>query len=229
MRTALNRARREGVIFTLHEGGSLPAAVAEQLAAIDDQCQRGRALPPMEFTQGRVEDVRDPHVEVAVATDPSGRVLAYVDWLPIPAQNGRVIDLMRRRDDAMSGVMEYVIGMSLLTFQQRGEQVASLATAPLADLDRDRAHSVLPHVLGLVYENAGPYYSFKTLFEFKERFQPRWEPVHLVYRDASELPSAAMAILRAHLPDLDAQDVVRLLGAREARSRPTGDGAALQD
>lgn len=228
MRTAINRAEREGVRFLLLEGGRVPPELEAQLFEISRAWQSSQRLPAMEFTLGRTEDVRDPAVEVALAVDAGGRVQAFVDWLPLPAERGWVIDLMRRRPDCMSGSMEYVIGMSLLAFQQRGDRTASLATAPLADLDREDERSLLPQVLGAIFTSFETYYDFKSLFDFKDRFKPRWEPVYLAYRDPAELPAVAAAILRAHLPQLHWVDAVRLFGqvvAEKLRPATVPDGS----
>ncbi len=220
MRTALNRAQREGLAFHLYEGGTVPAAIEAQLFAISAEWQQGKGLPPLGFTLGTTEDVRDPAVDVAVAVAADGRVQAFADWLPVPATGGWVIDLMRRRADAMSGIMEYLIGMSLLAFQQRGDSFASLATAPLADLDREAEASLPGVVMKALFENFETFYDFRSLFDFKDRFKPRWEPVYLAYRDSATLPAAAMAVLRAHLPELDATGVARLLGGSLADRLP---------
>ena len=224
VRTALNRAAREGVTFQFWEGGSVPPAIRAQFDEISAEWEGGRALPAMEFTLGRTSDVDDPEVYVAAAVDADGRVHAFVDWLPVPARQGWVIDLMRRREGALGGVMEYLIGMSLLALQERGYRQASLATAPLADLDRDGAASPLQRLLDLVYRRFDAFYNFQSLFEFKARFQPRWEPVFLAYRGEEALLRASGAIAAAHLPDLNAASLARLVGRAVAARVPPDPG-----
>jgi lysylphosphatidylglycerol synthetase-like protein (DUF2156 family) len=212
MRTALNRARREGIEFRIFKGGQVPVELTEQMEELEQEWQRRQELPPLEFTLGRQEDVHDPAVEVAVAVDASGRLHGYVDWLPIPAERGWVIDLMRRRTDAMSGTMEFLIGMSLLAFQERGDRIASLAAAPLADLDRSDDRSLVPRVLGVIFNNFKSFYDFNSLFNFKDRFDPRWRPLYLAYQDPLDLPTIALAILRALFPRLGWIQSTQLLG-----------------
>ncbi len=224
MRSALNRAERLGMRFLLVEGARVGPELEPQLFEISREWEDSRKLPLMEFTLGRVEDIRDPEVEVAIAVDATGRVHGFVDWLPVPAERGWVIDLMRRRGDAMSGTMEYLIGMSMLAFQQRGDDFVSLATAPLAGLDREDDQALLPRILGRIYTGFGTYYNFQSLFDFKDRFSPVWEPVYLAYPDAMDLPRAAVAIVRAHLPRLGSVDLVRLFGETLAeRLRPAAE------
>jgi phosphatidylglycerol lysyltransferase len=216
MRTAINRAKREGIQFHMYEGGTIPESIREQLFAISAEWEAHNELPPMGFTLGTTSDVEDPNVNVAVAIGTSGRVHAFVDWLPIYARNGWVIDLMRRRSDAMSGAMNFLIGMSFLEFRERGYKLASLSAAPLAVLDRDEDSSMIQKLLGQVFERFGKYYDFRSLFDFKEKFQPEWEGVYLVYRGTQKLPSVGRAVLRCHLPELDTLAVARLLGSAVA-------------
>jgi len=213
VRTALNRATKEGMRFVLAEGGRLDPDHEAQVLDIGRAWERAQTLPPLEFTLGRTEDVRNPDVEVALAVDADGRVHGFVDWLPVPVGAGHVLDLMRRRDDAMNGVMEYLIAMSLLAFQGRGDRFVSLAAAPLADLDRESSASLVPRVTGIIASRFETYYSFRSLFDFKDRFQPRWEPVHLAYLDPADLPDIAVAIVRVHLPRLGVADAMRLFGS----------------
>jgi phosphatidylglycerol lysyltransferase len=139
-------------------------------------------------------------------------VQAFATWLPVYARNAWTIDLMRRREACMPGVMEFLIASSLLTLRDRGYGQVSLGVAPLADVDRDEDAPLLPRVLGRVYEGSGAFYNFKSLFAFKSKFEPRWTPVYLVHRDLAGVPAITAAILKAYIPGLDAASTVRLLG-----------------
>ena len=212
VRTALNHATREGIRFELYEGGNVPGPVRDQLRAISAEWLARKRLPELGFTLGTVEDVDDPNVYVAVAADSSGRVHGFLDWLPMYAARGWVVDLMRRRADAFKGVMEFLIGSSLLAFADRGYRVASLASAPLANVEAQEAGSTLERALTFVYQHFDRFYHFQSLFLFKKKFQPRWQGVYLVFRTQTELPRIGLAVLRAYLPDLGPRVVAGIIG-----------------
>jgi phosphatidylglycerol lysyltransferase len=207
-RTAFNRAAREGVRFEMFDGGSVPRAILVQLQEISDKWLRGKKLPPIGFTLGGMKDLEDPNVAVTVAVDRGGRVHAFADWLPCYAARGWVIDLMRRREDAMKGVMEYLIAASLLAFKERGYRRASLAVAPLADLGQNKGgdESLLAGALRLVYEHGDTVYNFRSLFEYKNKFQPDWQGAYFVYESNTKLGRLAVAVVRAYLPGLGARE-----------------------
>jgi lysylphosphatidylglycerol synthetase-like protein (DUF2156 family) len=217
VRTSLNRARRDGLRFEMVGGGELSPGIRRQLDEIEGEWIGAKGLLRIGFTLGRIEDVDDPNVEVALVVGADGVVRAFADWLPAYARGAWVIDLMRRRQDAMPGAMEFLIASSLLTLKDRGYGSASLGVAPLADIDRGDDAPLLLRVLGRIYERADTYYHFKSLFAFKSKFKPTWEPVYLAHRDLAGVPGTTLAILRAYIPGLDAAMMARLLGDALAR------------
>ncbi len=217
VRTAFNRAQREGVRFEMHAGGSVPPALRARLDEVGSEWSAGKDLPEIGFTLGSTADVDDPDVEVVLAVGAEDTVQAFATWLPVYSRNGWTIDVMRRGATTMPGVMEYLIASSLLTFRDRGYATASLGVAPLADVDRDEDAPLLPRVLGRIYERTEAMYNFKSLFAFKDKFEPRWTPVFLVHRDLATVPAITTAILKAYIPGLDAAGTARLLGDALAR------------
>ncbi len=212
VRTARNRARRDGITFQMLSQATAGAEIQRQLWEISDDWTRQRALPEMNFTLGHLTDPPDPEERTAVAVDDSGLVHGFVTWLPVFARNGWVIDLMRRRRDAVPGVMEFLIAESLLSFQQEGCTFASLSAAPLAQISLHRQRfSTIERALSLAAERLDSFYHFASLNDFKAKFQPGWEPIYLAYPGAGHLPRIGYALLRAYLPTLSAKDVRQLL------------------
>ena len=81
--------------------------------------------------------------------------------------------------------------------------------APLArtgDFDPEPLDKLLD-ALGAALE---PYYGFRSLHTFKKKFNPRYEPVFLAFRDESDLPRIGLAISRAYLPDATAGQLLKL-------------------
>lgn len=212
VRTAINRAAREGISFHLYDGGAVPPDVRAQIFAISDAWLEGKGLPPMGFTLGSAADVDDPNVRVAVAVDGEGRVHGFLDWLPMAAAHGWVLDLMRRRPDGFPGVIEFLIGSSLLAFKEAGWRVVSLAAAPLANQEPEEG-SPLEQALRFVAGHGDRFYNFQSLYAFKKKFQPCWENVYLVYRGHGELPRIAIAILKAHMPELGPRLLAEVIGS----------------
>lgn len=208
VRTAINRARRAGISFRMISQVDADPAITRQLWEISDAWTKDRGLPEMDFTLGRLTDPPDPEVRTAIAIDQEGRVQGFITWLPVYASHGWVIDLMRRREDAFRGIMEFLIAESASVFKEEHDRFVSLGAAPLARTTGDGSgDGVLENVLDLLSGWLDTFYHFGSLYEFKRKFSPRWEPIFLVYPGTASLPRVGYALLRAYLPDLSREDV----------------------
>lgn len=211
VRTAINRAAREGVEFKMVRLADEPWSVRAQVRAISEQWTGDKGLPEMRFTLGTVDDALDPEVAVGIAVDAEGSLHGVTSWLPVYGPDGTVkgwtLDLMRRRDGGFGPVMEFLIGASAQHFSEAGHEFISLSGAPLVRTEGVDANAVYA-VLDRIAELIEPLYGFRSLHKFKQKFNPRAEPMHLLYRDEGDLPRIGIALTRAYLPDASLHELV---------------------
>jgi lysylphosphatidylglycerol synthetase-like protein (DUF2156 family) len=110
-------------------------------------------------------------------------------------------------------VIEFLIASSCLYFKEEGARFVSLSGAPLAKSGGADDMEPIERVLEALGQAMEPYYGFRSLHAFKLKFQPRFEPMYLVYRDAADLPRIGIAIGRAYLPEASAGGLLRLARA----------------
>ncbi|WP_290807454.1 DUF2156 domain-containing protein [Herbiconiux sp.] len=204
IRTALNKAEREGMTFRLTTFASESWGVRQQLRAISEGWVGEKDLPEMRFTLGTLQEADDPEVRLALAVSPAGDVDGFLSWLPMFGPQGEhhgwTLDLMRRRDGGFGSVMEFLIGSSARVFADEGAAILSLSGAPLAHVAADDEGRIA-HLLGQLSGILEPVYGFSSLHTFKQKFNPRSEPIYLLYRDEGDLTRIGAAITRAFLPD----------------------------
>lgn len=232
VRTAINKAKRQGVTDVCTTFLAAPLDVREQIENISEQWAQGKALPEMKFTLGGVEELRDPRVRLLYAIDSDGRVLGATSWLPT-WRDGRIVgwtlDFMRHRPDSPNGVMEFLIARMAERLRDEGEadpahaaEFMSLSAAPLAGMNPDRDNTdigggmdsgvrVLQHALQIVADWMEPVYGFHSLFNFKRKFQPSEEPVYLCYPDATKLAAIGLAVTHAYVPTVTAGQIAGML------------------
>jgi lysylphosphatidylglycerol synthetase-like protein (DUF2156 family) len=107
---------------------------------------------------------------------------------------------MRRRDGGFGPVMEYLIAQSALQFREEGAKFMSLSGAPLAH-DYPPGAGMIAELSEWLAEALEPVYGFRSLHRFKGKFHPRFQSMHLLYRDEGDLTRVARALTRAFLPD----------------------------
>ncbi|MEU1971764.1 DUF2156 domain-containing protein [Microbacterium sp. NPDC019599] len=204
VRTALNRAEREGITFRMTRLGDEPWGVQQQLRAISEMWVGDKGLPEMGFTLGTLDEAQDPEVRLALAVSPKGDVDGFLSWLPVYAGGGHVrgwtLDLMRRRDGGFGPVMEFLIGSSAKHFAEDGAEILSLSGAPLTHEYPEDAGPIAD-LTDRLAEILEPVYGFRSLHRFKEKFHPRYETMYLLFRDEADLTRIAAALTRAFLPD----------------------------
>ena len=204
VRTALNRAEREGVSFRMSTFATETWGTRQQLRAISESWVGEKDLPEMRFTLGTLHETEDAEVRLALAVSSAGDVDGFLSWLPVYGPGGQhrgwTLDLMRRRDGGFGPVMEYLIGSSAQVFAEEGAQILSLSGAPLAhEVGDDEGH--IAQLLGQLAGILEPVYGFSSLHRFKQKFNPRYEPIYLLYRDEGDLTRIGTALVRAFLPD----------------------------
>lgn len=214
VRSALNKAKKQSISFRMTYLAAEPFSIKTQVRAISEEWVGDKGLPEMGFTLGSVEEAMDPEVRVALALDEDGSVHGVLSWLPVYASGGSVrgwtLDIMRRRTDGFGPVIEYLIASSAVVFKDEGAEFLSLSGAPLAHSDDTPDPERMDRVLDSLGAAMEPFYGFRSLHVFKKKFNPRYEPVYLAYRDEADLPRIGLAISRAYLPDATPGQLVRL-------------------
>lgn len=218
VRHSVTRARKDGVVVLRYDATTRTCSRDAQLAAISAGWLKDKGGPELGFTLGRFDLDRLDDQEVFVAIigqdSPDEQVVGFVTWLPYAGGSAAVLDLMRRGDRVPPGVMETLVVDSIADFASRGRAVASLGGVPLAATTErtDRTSQLL----GWLYENGDAVYAAKGLFKFKDKFDPRWEPMYLAYPGAADVPRIGLAALRAFLPPGAARELVTAHRARPA-------------
>ncbi|MFN8619780.1 MAG: DUF2156 domain-containing protein [Chloroflexota bacterium] len=212
IRTAINRAEAEGVRFELVTLADQPEAIREQVVAISTQWLGEKALPEMGFTLGGVPEAMDPEARVALAIDGDGKVHGVLSWLPACRRGGGVegwtLDVMRRLDGGFGKTMEFLIASSALAFKEDGASYVSLGGAPLArSRDAAAADRPIEQLLDLLGATMEPLYGFRSLHQFKSKFNPRVEPMLMAFRDEADLARIGIALTRAYVPDAGVTDL----------------------
>jgi len=225
VRAAMNKAAREGITAEWWSYQEMPAELRGQVHQISRQWMADKGLPEMNFMLGGLDELNDPNVRCLVAVDAGRKLHAITSWLPVYEAGSTVgwtIDLMRRNTEGtVRGVMEFLITTAALTFQEEGARFVSLSGAPLAGLDRCGAGQpgALQRALEVIGDAIEPAYGFQSLRQFKDKFQPVYEPLYLTYPDPAALGPIAIAIGSVYLPHPISRQGLRAL-ARIRRDRP---------
>lgn len=240
IRTAINKAKRDGITDVLCTYNQAPLEVQQQIVEISEEWAELKALPEMKFTLGGLEELRDERVKILYAQDESGNVLGVTSWMPT-YRNHRIIgwtlDFMRHRTDSPNGIMELLIARMAERLRDEGlenpesaVEFMSLSAAPLAgigehDLDEHglgetepQSANVINHALEMMSDILEPAYGFKSLYFFKKKFQPTANPVYVCYLDSAKLAQISLAVTHAYLPEASPKQLLEMTKSLRPKS-----------
>jgi phosphatidylglycerol lysyltransferase len=201
LRTACNSARKRGITFRWYDSAfGVDEALERDLAEISSEWLKGKNAHEMAFDMGAFSTESIRKQGVALALDAEGRALAFATWRPFARGRGRSLDLMRSRADVRN-VMDFVLVESILYFRDQGVHDISLGNAPLANADKDSSPpQAEDKAVQFLFENLNRIYGYKSLFEFKRKYRPRWRGRYVAYNRGVHLPLVGLALVRVHAP-----------------------------
>ncbi len=186
LRYTYNRLNREGCSFEVRPATEVPSLLAE-LQRISDAWLQDKSTREKGFSLGCFDAEYLKNFPVALVRQ-QGTIVAFANLWCGAGQVELSIDLMRFDAQAQSGVMEYLFINLMLWGREQGYRFFALGMAPLSGME-NRPFAPLWHRIGaVVFRHGEHFYNFEGLREYKEKFNPVWEPRYLACPGGLALP-----------------------------------------
>lgn len=196
MRQAVGRVQRAGYTTELLPVAACDAELLGELERVSELWRDGQ--PERGFSMC-MDTLRGPHLEdteVIVARDGEGRVRGFLHFVPARGGEAMSLSFMRRERDTPNGLTEFMVVRAIEALRGRGVRELSLNFAAFARWMHDPAH-LGERLLGRVAALGNRWFQVESLYRFNARFQPRWEPRHLLFDRPLALPRVGLAALWA--------------------------------
>jgi len=206
LRNDLRRLEKSSVVLETYGPEAPPSSgVTAEMAAISAGWRRAHRAKEGSFAMGSFDPdsalFRESRFFVARDSG-SSRMLAFTTFVPVFGQGetqGWALDLLRRRGDALHGVMDFLIISAAQQFADEGAALLSLGLSPLAGAEETGEAAAVSYIRRFLFTRLNRVYNFQGLHTFKAKFVTQWEPRYLIYRHGLGLAATAGAILKAHL------------------------------
>jgi len=198
-RQSWRRALRAGLTTTVCRVGELSP---EELTGLRALSARWRGAAPergFSMTLGRLFDPRDAGGLLVIGRDASGRPLGFLHLVPWDG-DGASLDAMRRERDAPAILNDFLIVEAARRLPALGVRRLSLNFSFLRAILAAGAGADVPLRLRAarwVLHRLSRPFQIETLYRFNKKFAPAWQPRYLAVRAAEELPTVALACLKA--------------------------------
>jgi phosphatidylglycerol lysyltransferase len=182
MRKMLRKVEAEYCTFEIVDA----APIIEELRVISDSWLAEKRTREKGFSLGFFAERYVSRSSVAIVRK-DDRIVAFAN-LWEGAGEELSVDLMRHLADAPAGVMDYMFVNLFLWGQQRGYAWFNLGMAPLSGLENRSLGTLWNRVGALAYRFGENFYNFQGLRQYKEKFDPQWEPMYLASPGGLVLP-----------------------------------------
>jgi phosphatidylglycerol lysyltransferase len=186
------RLERAGCSFAVLPPEEVPPVLPE-LKAVSDAWLAEKHTREKGFSVGFFDEGYLRRFPVGIVRR-EGKLLAFVNILLGADKHELSLDLMRHRPEAPHGIMAYLFTELMLWGKREGYRWFSLGMAPLAGLESRPLAPRWNHLAGLVFHHGEHFYNFQGLRQFKEQFDPTWEPKYLASSSGLALPRILASI-----------------------------------
>lgn len=184
LRTAHNKAERDGLEFEMLAPPFEPAFI-EELRAISDDWLSAKHGREKGFSVGSFSPSYISCFPVAVVKF-DGKVVAFANVMQAGKETA-TIDLMRHSEQAPGGTMDFLFTELILALKANAVKTFSLGLAPLSGLENKRRMRMWDQVGLLIYKHGNRFYGFRGLRAFKDKFHPAWVPRYVAALSITDL------------------------------------------
>lgn len=177
LRHAVNRGQRDGAEFAIVPPEGFDA-IADQLQSVSDAWLGIHHGVEKGFSLGRFDRDYLRRFPTAVLRK-DGAIVAFANLWRTPDGHTVSIDLMRYGTGAPKNSMELLFIHLMQWGRDHGFKTFDMGMAPLSGLDSHRLAPSVARLGSFVYAEGGSLYGFEGLRAFKQKFNPRWDPVYI--------------------------------------------------
>jgi len=185
-RHTLNKLEKEGCLFEVVLSESLPSLLPD-LRNISDAWLKEKNTREKGFSLGFFDEEYLKQFPAAIIRKDK-KIIAFANIWQGAEQEELSPDLMRHLPDAPNGIMDYLFLHLMLWGKEAGYKWFSLGMTPFAGME-DHALAPLWNRLGAFIFTYGEYfYNFQGLRQYKQKFDPQWEPKYIASPGGLALP-----------------------------------------
>jgi len=190
-RNSIRKVENSGFICKVIEP-PLKEGLIQKLKAVSDEWLSNDGKKESAFSQG-VWDAKEIKNQVLfVIEDNEEKVVAFANIIPDYAPDEITYDLIRKTDDAPSGVLDVLMVKMIEYYKLQGKKYLNLGLAPFSGIEKGK--NFTEKTIKFVYENLKTMDHFKGLRFFKEKYATFWHNKYLVYSNDYDLLQAPMII-----------------------------------
>lgn len=183
MRNAIHKIEHAGYHFNAHHH-PLKDGLIQQLRTVSNEWLDQRGHSEAVFSQGVFSAQELKKCTVLTVENKESKILAFLNIVPSYKGGEATYDLIRQSNDSPNGVLDYLIVKMIEFLRDNKFKTLNMGLAPMAGMEGDKMNEQIMKFYRDHFKQAS---RLKGLFEYKNKFEPRWENRYLVYDQTFDL------------------------------------------
>ncbi len=192
LRHAYNRLQREGLSFEIVPPAGVDAILLE-LKMVSDRWLEEKKTREKRFSIGFFDADYLRRCTIALVRK-EGRIVAFANLWELQNKHELSMDLMRYEPGAANGLMEYLIVSIMFWGREQGYQWFNLGMAPLSGLELRPLAPLWNKIGNTIFRFGNEFYNFDGLYQYKNKFEPLWQPRYLAAPAGLSMASALLSV-----------------------------------
>lgn len=184
LRKTVTKLTKSGYIFKVYEP-PLKEGFLQQLKSVSKDWLEDMELTEIEFAQGIFSEKELKNQCIFTIESQEGQIEGFVNIIPDYIKGEANFDLMRKIKTSPSGTMDFLFVNMFQELKKRGYTTCNLGMVPLSGIDQPK--NIQEHALQTAYEKLKRFSHYKSLYQFKEKFDPSWSMMFIVYDEYYDL------------------------------------------
>ncbi|MEP6763112.1 MAG: bifunctional lysylphosphatidylglycerol flippase/synthetase MprF [Gemmatimonadaceae bacterium] len=186
LRRSLKDADKKNIAFEVVPVENVPPLMP-QLRRISDAWLAEKSAREKGFSLGRFDEQYLSHHPIALVYH-EGNPVAFANLWTTATRDELSVDLMRWSPEAPAGMMDFLFLRLMLWGQAEGYKTFNLGMAPMSGLENRTLAPLWSRAGSLLYRFGEHFYNFRGLRQYKEKFDPVWEPRYIASPGGLALP-----------------------------------------
>jgi phosphatidylglycerol lysyltransferase len=196
LRNAINRIKDRGYKSTIHMP-PVKDGLLQKLKSVSDEWLSYSERHEIVFSQGMFIWDEIKQQTVISVENAEEKVVAFLNIIPDYAPNEGTYDLIRKTNDAPSGIMDFLLIELFSYLKSQHFRFVNLGFAPMSGMND--AHTFKEKSMKFAYERIRSFSHYKGLREFKDKFDPVWYNKYLIYDqdyDLIQIPAVLKKVIK---------------------------------
>lgn len=192
LRQSFNKLQRQGLSFEITPASNVDA-ILSQLQRISNSWMKEKNAREKRFSLGFFKE--DYLRRCSIATiKREGQIIAFANVWELENKEELSIDLMRYDPSAPNGVMELLMVSLMLWGKEQRYGWFNLGMAPLSGLEKHPLAPLWNKIGNTVFRFGHEFYNFDGLYQYKNKFDPVWQPRYLAAPAGLSMASALLSV-----------------------------------